>query len=178
LLLLVLVVGIGLAFLRSYASLSLLEASETLTKQRQSLEAIERELSWDRVEVQRLTTLARIEPRARKFGLVRPEPQAVILLTTRESLPPPGARPLGGLGSGALGRWFERAAKAATIAQAAAAGSEPVTSGDGSPGMSSRIGAAANPAAGWDRLDAGEQGRRERGCEACRDLAALRSKGH
>jgi hypothetical protein len=179
--LLVLVAGIGLAFLRSYLSLSLLEASQLLDREQRSLEAVRQELDWQRVEVQRLASPSRIEPAASREGFVQPEHESVILLTTRESAPPlrPGARPLRALGAGVLVYWFERAAKAATISAAAAAGHEGNDPGLGGGSGDSIQGSA--PAAGANlegQCEAGEHGARVARCEFCRALAAGRAQGH
>ena len=182
LVLLVLGSGIGLMFLRSYANLSILQASQTVAKRERMVAALEREIDWERVEVERLSAPARIEPRARESGLERPPATSVMLLTARESPPFPGARPLGVPGAGALGRLFRRAATAATVPTASAALEEAAGRrfrGSPPPPPPPRSKQAA--AAQKEGLTAGEHGGPgERGsrCQICRALAAGQSVGH
>jgi hypothetical protein len=117
---------VGLVLLRSMMNLALLETSLALGAERQKLGAAERDLDREKVQVERLVALASLEPRARERGLIRPPAESVVLLAAGESTRFPAARPLGVPGAGALGRWFERASRAARVTSAVASETPPV----------------------------------------------------
>ncbi|HWN81782.1 MAG TPA: hypothetical protein VNM87_06785 [Candidatus Udaeobacter sp.] len=116
---------VGLVLLRSMLNLALLETSLELNTQRKALGVADRALDRERMQVERMVALASLEPRAREHGLVRPPAESVVLLAAPESTPFPRARPLGVPGAGALGRWFERAARAARVPSAVASETPP-----------------------------------------------------
>ena len=124
---------VGLVLLRSMLNLALLETSLALNTQRRALGVAERALDRERMQVERLVALASLEPRARETGLVRPPAESVVLLAAPESTPFPRARPLGVPGAGALGRWFERASRAARVPSAVASETPPSPESPSSP---------------------------------------------
>jgi hypothetical protein len=176
--------GLGLGFLRSHVNLSILGDSQKLAESRRTVAASERDVDRVRMSVERLAAIDRIEPEARRSGFERPPAEAVMLLSARASEPPiPEARPLGVPGAGALGRWLERAAKAARVPAAAA---EPGEGGrrlgrfsrrdragerDPAPDRASLVAAARG-------FHAGEHGERGSRCDHCRALAAGQTSGH
>jgi len=176
--------GLGLSFLRSHVNLSILGDSQNLAESRRAVASSEREVDRVRVSVERLAAIDRIEPQARRTGFERPLAEAVMLLAARASEPIPEARPLGVPGAGALGRLLERAARAARVPAAAAAPDEAgrrpgrLSRGDreGDRG-GSRSGGASLVAAACG-VEAGEHGGRGSRCEHCRALAAGQTVGH
>jgi hypothetical protein len=116
---------VGLVLGRSMLNLALLETSLALGAERQLLGAAERDLDRERIQVEKQIALASLEPRAREQGLVRPPAESVVLLAAGASTPFPAARPLGVPGAGALGRWFERASRAARVPSAVASETPP-----------------------------------------------------
>ena len=158
---------VGLVLLRSTLNLGLLESSLALGAEREKLHAAERRFDRERIAVERLTALAAIEPRARAAGLVRPPAEAVVLLAAMDPTTFPGARPLGVPGAGALGRWFERAARAARVSSAVASESGTHEIAGSEVGESAPSGAHVRPAALVpDR------------CEICQRLAAGEEVSH
>ena len=156
---------VGLVLLRSMMNLALLETSLALGAERQKLGAAERGLDRERVEVERLVALASLEPRARERGLIRPPAESVVLLAAGESTPFPAARPLGVPGAGALGRWFERASRAARVTSAVASETPPVAADPKS---------RAAEAAGGRKREPGLC----KDCDICRALAQGRRVDH
>ena len=144
------VVVCGLVVLRWVTGVTLIDAAQTVEEEKRLLEAIEREVDRERVEVEQAIALARLEPRARAAGLARVAVDAVNLLASSEPARVPDARPLGAPGAGARGSWFERVWSGARVAAADAAekergGDDAAAAGRGAAGPVAPAGPATPP---------------------------------
>lgn len=162
------VVVCGLVVLRWVTGVTLLDAAQTVEEEKRLLQAIEREVDRERVEVEQAIALARLEPRARAGGLDRIAVDAVTLLASGEPSRVPDARPLGAPGAGARGSWFERVWSGARVAAADAAekerGGDDAAAGRDAAGSVVPAGPAAPP--GIDR------------CSICQARAAKHEVSH
>ena len=145
------VVVCGLVVLRWVTGVTLIDAAQTVEEEKRLLEAIEREVDRERVEVEQAIALARLEPRARAAGLARVAVDAVNLLASSEPARVPDARPLGAPGAGARGSWFERVWSGARVTAAAAAEkergeAEAAAASQAASGPAARAGSAAHAA--------------------------------
>jgi hypothetical protein len=157
----------GLVVLRGVTGVTLIDAVQTVEEEKRLLQAIEREVDRERVEVEQLIALARLEPRARANGLDRAAADAVVLLASGEPAGRPEARPLGAPGAGARGSWFDRVWSGARVAAAVAAEKGRVSE---EPAAATRAGATpAVPAGVAPHIDR---------CDICQARAAGKHVGH
>ncbi len=172
---LVFIVAVGVVVMRLVTGVSLLDAAQVVAEERHFVGVLEREVDRERVGVEQMIALARIEPRARECGLVRIEADAVMLLTASALPQGPRARPLGAPSVGARGSWFQRAWDLARVSPAVAA-VEQNRNVKAGPGVSPSPLAAGAASAPPD--DGTDDGGSAAACDVCRARAAGRSVSH